>query len=74
PGKSYVYNSAYGSVLIIGPYNYPFQLTIEPLIGAIAGGNTTVIKPSEYTTNVEYILVKIIKECFNSNYIDIVVG
>ena len=74
PGKSYVYNSPYGSVLIIGPYNYPFQLTIEPLIGAIAGGNTAVIKPSEYTTNVEYILVKIIKECFNSNYIDIVVG
>lgn len=74
PGKSYVYNSPYGSVLIIGPYNYPFQLTIEPLIGAIAGGNTAVIKPSEYTTNVECILVKIIKECFNSNYVDIVVG
>lgn len=74
PGKSYIYNCPYGSVLIIGPYNYPFQLTIEPLIGAIAAGNTAVIKPSEYTTNVEYILVKIIKECFNSNYIDIVIG
>ncbi|MEG2788728.1 MAG: aldehyde dehydrogenase [Romboutsia sp.] len=74
PGKSYVYNAPYGSVLIIGPYNYPFQLTIEPLIGAIAGGNTAVIKPSEYTPNVESILVKIIKECFNSDYIDIIIG
>lgn len=74
PGKSYVYNAPYGSVLIIGPYNYPFQLTIEPLIGAIAGGNTAVIKPSEYTPNVESILVRIIKECFNSDYIDIIIG
>ncbi|MRZ80266.1 aldehyde dehydrogenase family protein [Paeniclostridium sordellii] len=74
PGKSYVYNCPYGSVLIIGPYNYPFQLTIEPLIGAIAGGNTAVIKPSEYTVNVESVLVKIIKECFQAKYVDIVIG
>jgi len=58
PGKSYVYNSSYGCVLIIGPYNYPFQLSIEPLIGAIAGGNTAVIKPSEFTPNVEKTLAK----------------
>lgn len=74
PGKSYIYHCAYGSVLIIGPYNYPFQLTIEPLIGAIAGGNTAVIKPSEFTPNVEKVLVKIIKETFDSNYVDIVTG
>lgn len=74
PGKSYVYNSAYGNVLIISPYNYPFQLTIEPLIGAISGGNTVIIKPSEYSVNVEDILVKIIKESFDSRYIDIAIG
>ena len=74
PGKSYIYNCPYGSVLIIGPYNYPFQLTIEPLIGAIAGGNTAVIKPSEFTPSVEMILVKIIKECFQAKYVDIVIG
>ncbi|MGL4796961.1 MAG: aldehyde dehydrogenase family protein, partial [Paraclostridium sp.] len=74
PGKSYIYNCAYGSVLIIGPYNYPFQLTIEPLIGALAGGNTAVIKPSEFTPNVEKILVKIIKETFDSKHVDIVTG
>lgn len=74
PGKSYIYNSSYGCVLIIGPYNYPFQLSIEPLIGAIAGGNTAVIKPSEFTPNVEGILVKIIKETFDKNYVDIITG
>ncbi|MGL5749673.1 MAG: aldehyde dehydrogenase [Paraclostridium sp.] len=74
PGKSYIYNCAYGSVLIIGPYNYPFQLTIEPLIGAIASGNTAIVKSSEFTPNVERILVKIIKETFESNYIDIITG
>ena len=61
PGKSYIYKSHYGSVLIIGPYNYPFQLLIEPLIGAIGGGNTVILKPSEYATNIEYIVEKIIK-------------
>jgi len=74
PGKSYIYNSPYGCVLIIGPYNYPFQLSIEPLIGAIAGGNTAVIKPSEFTPNVEKTLVKIIKETFDKNYVDIITG
>lgn len=74
PGKSYIYNCPYGSVLIIGPYNYPFQLTIEPLIGAIVGGNTAVIKPSEFTPKVESILVKIIKETFDEEYITILTG
>ena len=74
PGKSYVYNVPYGCVLVIGPYNYPFQLTLEPVIGAIAGGNTCVIKPSEFTTNVENILVKIISEAFDEKYIKVVTG
>ncbi len=74
PGRSMIYNAHYGSVLIIGPYNYPFQLLIEPLIGAIAGGNTAVIKPSEFTPNVESIIVKIINEFFNKNYIYVVTG
>ncbi len=74
PGKSYIYNSPYGCVLIIGPYNYPFQLTIEPLIGALAGGNTAVIKPSEFTPKVESVLVKIINETFDKRYVDIVNG
>ena len=56
--KSYIKKEPLGAVLIIGPYNYPFQLVIEPLIGAIAAGNTVVIKPSEYTTETERVLKK----------------
>ncbi|MGL6105728.1 aldehyde dehydrogenase [Romboutsia sp.] len=74
PGKSYIYNSPYGSVLIIGPYNYPFQLTLEPLIGSIVGGNTAVIKPSEFTPKVEEILVQIINEVFEEKYVATVTG
>ncbi len=74
PGKSYIYKSHYGAVLIIGPYNYPFQLLIEPLIGAICGGNTVVLKPSEYATYTEGIIEKIIKETFDEKYIAVVTG
>lgn len=74
PGKSYIYKCHYGSVLIIGPYNYPFQLLIEPLVGAIAGGNTVVLKPSEYTANVEKVIIEMIKDTFNEEYIAVVSG
>ena len=74
PGKSYIYKSHYGAVLIIGPYNYPFQLLIEPLIGAISGGNTVILKPSEYATKTEAIVEKIIKETFDEKYIAVVTG
>ena len=52
-GTSSVYPSAYGVVLIIGPFNYPVQLLLEPLVGAIAGGNGAILKPSELTPTVE---------------------
>ena len=61
-------------MLIIGPYNYPFQLLIEPLVGAIAGGNTVVLKPSEYTANVEKVIIEMIKDTFNEEYIAVVSG
>ncbi|EDS77787.1 fatty aldehyde dehydrogenase [Clostridium botulinum C str. Eklund] len=48
-GKSYVLNIPYGVVLIMSPWNYPFQLSIMPLIGAISGGNCALLKPSEYS-------------------------
>jgi len=73
-GKSLVYPSHYGVVLIIGPYNYPFQLLIEPLIGAIAGGNTAVLKPSEFTPNVEKVIIEIIEAVFERNYVSVVTG
>ncbi len=63
-----------GQVLIIGPFNYPFQLVIEPLIGAISAGNTIFLKPSEFTPSVSKIIETIIKETFDSNYIHVVQG
>lgn len=72
--KSYVYSEPYGTVLIIGPFNYPFQLIIEPLIGAIAAGNCAVLKPSEFTPNVSKVLVKVITQAFSPEYVRVVEG
>ncbi|ATH59693.1 aldehyde dehydrogenase [Staphylococcus nepalensis] len=74
PTKSYIMKEPYGTVLIIGPFNYPFQLLIEPLIGAIAAGNTVILKPSEYTPNVSEIIEKIITDAFAPEYISIIQG
>ena len=70
--KSYVYKEPYGVTLIIGPFNYPFQLVISPLIGAISAGNTAIIKPSENTKNVALLLEKMINENFNEAYLKVV--
>lgn len=59
PVKSYIYSEPYGQVLIIGPWNYPFQLVVAPLVGALAAGNTAVIKPSEISHNTSEVLSKI---------------
>tara|TARA_R110000868_G_scaffold411267_1_gene702603 strand:+ start:854 stop:2233 length:1380 start_codon:yes stop_codon:yes gene_type:complete len=61
PSKDYIYKEPYGTVLIIAPWNYPFLLAIEPLIMAIAAGNTVVLKPSELTKNTSKVLTEIIK-------------
>lgn len=72
--KSYTEFEPYGSVLIIGPFNYPFQLLIEPMIGAIAAGNTVVLKPSEFTSQTEAVIVKMIQETFEAAFISIYTG
>ena len=64
PSKSYIYKEPYGVTLIIGPFNYPFQLVIAPLIGAISAGNTAIIKPSENSRNIAFLLEKLINENF----------
>ena len=74
PAKSYVIPEPYGSVLIIGPFNYPVQLVIEPLIGAIAGGNCSIIKLSELTPTVSGVIAKLISELFPKKYIWCVEG
>lgn len=73
-GKSYTVNEPYGVCLIISPWNYPINLTFSPLIGAIASGNTAIIKPSELSVNTSDVISKIIKETFKENYIACVLG
>lgn len=67
--RSYVIRQPLGSVLIIGPYNYPFQLLIEPLTAAIAAGNCAVLSPSELTPNVSAVVKKLIENTFEKEYI-----
>ncbi|HHD7313248.1 TPA: aldehyde dehydrogenase [Staphylococcus aureus] len=74
PTKSYIKKEPYGTVLIIAPFNYPFQLVFEPLIGAIAAGNTAIIKPSELTPNVARVIKRLINETFDVNYIEVIEG
>lgn len=72
--KSYIYYEPYGTVLIIGPFNYPFQLIFEPLLGALTAGNCAVIKPSTFTPNVSKIVSKIISETFDERYVSVIEG
>ncbi|AKT46599.1 aldehyde dehydrogenase [Eubacterium sulci ATCC 35585] len=73
-GESYIEYEPYGSVLIIVPFNYPFQLAMEPLIGAIASGNTAVVKPSELAPETEKVITDIIRDAFDENYVASVCG
>lgn len=72
--KSVVYSEPYGVVLIMSPWNYPFMLCMEPLIGAIAAGNCCVIKPSAYAPTVSRVLAKIVKEAFPAKFVTVVEG
>ena len=74
PSSSYIYSEPYGTVLIISPWNYPFLLSISPLIGAIAAGNTAVIKPSELTPVTSSLIAKIIKNVFSEEHVTVIEG
>ena len=69
PSKNYVYSEPYGVVLIISPWNYPFNLAISPLIAAIAAGNTAIIKCSKESVYTSKVIKYIINKAFSSNYI-----
>lgn len=71
---SFTVSEPYGVVLIMSPWNYPFQLCMEPLIGAIAAGNCCVIKPSAYAPHVSRVINKIIKETFSPQFVTVVEG
>lgn len=74
PSKDYIYKEPYGKVLIIAPWNYPFQLALCPLISAVAAGNQVVVKPSELTPKTSEIIVKIIHKVFDKNHVEVVEG
>ncbi|AGA68209.1 NAD-dependent aldehyde dehydrogenase [Desulfitobacterium dichloroeliminans LMG P-21439] len=71
---SFTYPEPHGITLIMSPWNYPFQLAMAPLIGAIAAGNCSVIKPSEYSFNTSVVIEKLIKENFKEEFITVVRG
>lgn len=72
--RSYKKPSPYGVALIMSPWNYPFLLTMDPLVDAIAAGNTVILKPSAYSPHTSGIVRKIIQECFDERYIAVVTG
>lgn len=74
PSSSHIYKEPLGVVLIIGPWNYPFQLLFAPLVGAIAAGNTVVLKPSEHAPSTAAVMKKMITSAFAVNEIFFVEG
>lgn len=72
PAKSYIYKEPYGVVLIMSPWNYPFFLTLSPLVGAIAAGNCAVIKTSRNSPNTSAVIAAMINAAFSSSYVHVV--
>ncbi|MCI1209164.1 MAG: aldehyde dehydrogenase [Treponema sp.] len=74
PSKGIVIPEPYGVVLIMAPWNYPYLLTMDPLIGALAAGNCCILKPSNYSIHVSQVIKKIITDVFEENYIAVIEG
>ena len=72
--RSFRKPSPYGVVLIMSPWNYPFLLTMEPLVDALAAGNTAIVKPSAYSPFTSEIIEKILKDCLPKKYVAVVTG
>lgn len=72
--RSYQKPSPYGVVLIMSPWNYPLMLTLEPLVDALAAGNTAIVKPSAYSENTSDLISRMLGECFDEKYVAVVTG
>ena len=72
--RSFTKPGPYGVVLIMSPWNYPFLLSLDPLIDAIAAGNTVILKPSAYSPNTSKLIEKMIRECFSPEMVAVVTG
>lgn len=73
-GKAYVYKHPLGVVLVIGPFNAPFQLSLRPCVAAIAGGNTVILKPSEYSKHSSQLMEELISKYFDKKLITVING
>lgn len=74
PGSSYTFAEPLGVTLVIGAWNYPYQISLVPVVSAMAAGNTIVLKPSELSLCTSNIMAKLINENFDSNYLHVVEG
>lgn len=74
PSKNFIITEPYGSVLVISPWNYPILLALQPLVGAIAAGNTAILKPSELTPNTSSILESLISKNFDPEFLKVILG
>lgn len=74
PAKSFILTEPYGNVLIIGAWNYPYNLTFAPLVAAMAAGNTCIVKPSELPVNTSTAMAKIINHNFDPAYLYVAEG
>lgn len=72
--RSYKKPSPYGVTLIMSPWNYPFMLTLSPLVDALAAGNTAVVKPSAYSPHTSNVIQNILSKCFEPQYVAVVTG
>lgn len=74
PSRSYRKPSPYGNTLIMSPWNYPFLLTIDPLVDSLSAGNTAIVKPSAYSPATSEVIRKILSETFDEEYVAVVTG
>ncbi|MDX1754117.1 MAG: aldehyde dehydrogenase family protein [Salinimicrobium sediminis] len=74
PSKDYIYPQPYGNVLVLAPWNYPFQLSVSPAIGALAAGNTVILKPSEYAPATSQLTKEIFAEVYTEEEVAVILG
>jgi len=74
PSSDYIYSEPYGKVLILSPWNYPFQLAILPLMSAVAAGNTVVLKPSEHAPNTSSLIKEMVEKIFDKSHALVIEG
>lgn len=74
PSSDFIYKEPYGKILIMAPWNYPYQLAIAPLIAAVAAGNQVVVKPSELAVNTSRLIAEIIAASFEEQHVQCVLG